>query len=61
MKQDTVCKYRIVKACVLEKFMTSQSDEVVDVTGYIVSQKIQTLGSLFYWQNAYIFFKYVML
>jgi hypothetical protein len=40
--------------------MTSQSDEVVDMTGYIVFQKIQTLGSLFYWQNAY-FLKYVIL
>jgi hypothetical protein len=40
--------------------MTLQSDEVVDVTGYIVCQKIQTLGSLFYWQNVY-FSNYVML
>jgi len=29
--------------------MTSQSDEVVDVSGYTVCQKIQAFGSLFYW------------
>jgi len=60
MKQDTIYKHRTVKVYALGKFMTSQSDEMVDMTGYIVFQKIQTLESLFYWQNIY-FLKYVML
>jgi len=41
MKQDTICKHRTVKVSALEKFMTSQSDEIVNMTGYIVFQKIQ--------------------
>jgi len=53
MKQDTICKHRTVKVYVLRKFMTSWSDEMVDMTGYIAFQKIQTLGLLFYWQNVY--------
>jgi len=60
MKQDIIYNYRTVKVCALGKFMISQSDEMADMTGYIVFQKIQTLGSLFYWQNVY-FLKYVML
>jgi len=48
MKQENICKHRTVKVYVLEKFITPQSDEVVDVTGYNVSQKITNIGSLFY-------------
>jgi len=42
MKQDIIYNYRTVKVYAAGKFMTSKSDEMVDMTGYIVFQKIQT-------------------
>jgi hypothetical protein len=60
MKQVTILKHRAVNVYALGKFMTSQSDDVLDITDYNVSQTLQIFMSLFYWQNIY-FMKYVLL
>jgi hypothetical protein len=60
MKQDNICNDRTVKVYAVKKFMTSQGDEVVFVTGYSVSQKIRNRCIILLAKCIY-FLKYVML